>query len=297
MKRACRRRTLKAERYRMIKIKKISLKNQKLRVEYDHRHKDETIDSFWQYVHFTNEARLNSNETYSKRILREEGTRYETRNMQFMLNMKEVKLHFAASIFWHHKSPLLFYNDEHDSSFVIIKKSLKSRKSKYETMNQHHQRVVEWEISLSHDSEIKSKRNSMTQTYYIEKLSFVYANLINETRIYHDRMSILQENNDNSHETRSKDNVVVRFKADNWISTLSHLSQSSDLNSFEDVWNILKQRVKRRQWRIVAQLKKALIEKWKKITIEEIRARISEMSERCKLLIETDDKAIKSHLW
>jgi transposase len=87
----------------------------------------------------------------------------------------------------------------------------------------------------------------MAQAYYTEKLLPVYADLINEARVYHDRMSILQEDNDNSHGTRSKDNVVLRFKADNWISTLSHPPQSPDLNPSKGVWNVLKQRVKRRQ--------------------------------------------------
>jgi hypothetical protein len=119
----------------MTKVKEISLKNQKLRVEYGHRHKDETIDSFWQYVHFTDEAHLDPSESYSKKILREEGTRYEARHMQSMPNMKGVKLHFAASISWHHKSPLLFYNDEHDPPPVITKKPPKPRKSKYETVD------------------------------------------------------------------------------------------------------------------------------------------------------------------
>jgi hypothetical protein len=55
----------------------------------------------------------------------------------------------------------------------------------------------------------------MTQAYYTERLLPVYAKEINEARVFHDRMSILQEDNDNSHDTRSKDNVVVRFKAAN----------------------------------------------------------------------------------
>ncbi len=55
----------------------------------------------------------------------------------------------------------------------------------------------------------------MTQTYYTERLLSVYAQIINEGRVFHDRMSILQEDNDNSHDTRSKDNVVVRFKVAN----------------------------------------------------------------------------------
>lgn len=61
----------------------------------------------------------------------------------------------------------------------------------------------------------KPKENTMTQAYYTYRLLLVYANLINETRLFHDRRGILQELNDNSHETRSADNVVVRFKQAN----------------------------------------------------------------------------------
>jgi hypothetical protein len=63
------------------------------------------------------------------------------------------------------------------------------------------------------------------------------------------------------------------------------------------VWNILKQRARRRQWRTVAELKKVLLDEWDKITMKEIRDRISEMPERCSKLIETGEKAIKSALW
>ncbi len=156
LQRVCKRRTLKADRYRMLKVKDISSKNRKLRVKYDHRHKDETIESFWQYVHWTNEAHVDSRELYSKRILREEDRRYESQNMQSMLEVKKIKLHFAAFVFWHHKSLLIFYNNKHDT-LSIIKKPSKSRKSKYETKKQHHQRVVEWKISLSYDADIKLK--------------------------------------------------------------------------------------------------------------------------------------------
>jgi hypothetical protein len=294
MKRACSRRQLKADRYRMIIVKLINLKNRQLRVEYDHRHVIETMNSFWQYVHFTNETHLNSNKIFAKRVLREQSTRYEAANMQVMSQMKEIKLHFEASISWHHKSSLIFYNDEHDSSLVIIKKSFKSRRSRYQTKETYQQRVLEWKASLSHDSKIKFKSNSMTQIYYTERLLSVYVELIHEARVFHDRRDILQEDNDNSHDTRSKDNVVVRFKAVNWIETLYYSSQSPDLNSSKTAWNMLKQRVKRRQWRTLTELKQVMLNEWDKIIMNEIKSRISEMFRRCKILTENEDAAIKS---
>jgi transposase len=293
MKRACSRRQPKAGRYRMTIVKPISLKNRQLRVEYDHRHVTETMDSFWQYVHFTNETHLNPNEIFAKRVLREQSTRYEAANMQVMPQMKEIKLHFEASISWHHKSPLIFYNDEHDSSLVIIEKLFKPRRSRYQTKKTYQQRVLEWEASLSHDPKIKPKSNSMTQTYYTKRLLSVYVELIHEARVFHDRRDILQEDNDNNHDTRSKDNVVVRFKAANWIETLYHPPQSPDLNPSKTAWNMLKQRVKRRQLRTLAKLKQVMLDEWDKIIMNEIRSRISEMPRRCKILTENGGAAIK----
>ena len=60
---------------------------------------------------------------------------------------------------------------------------------------------------------------------------------------------------------------------------------------------MLKQRVRRRQWRSIKELKAVLQEEWKQITIEEIRARILEMPNRCALLVQTGGEPIKSNLW
>ena len=123
--------------------------------------------------------------------------------------------------------------------------------------------------------------------------------MINEMRIRDDRYCILQEDNDNSHGTRSRDNVVVRFKAANWITTLIHPPQSPDLNPSEAEWNILKQRDKRRQFRTVAELKEVLLDEWNKITMDEIRARISDMPRRCRILADEnhDGGIIKLGQW
>jgi hypothetical protein len=65
----------------------------------------------------------------------------------------------------------------------------------------------------------------------------------------------------------------------------------------EGVWNILKQRVRRRRWQNLDELKKVLQDEWSKITMQEVRARILEMPKRCKTLVETGGAPIKSALW
>ncbi len=120
---------------------------------------------------------------------------------------------------------------------LITKKSRESLKRKADTDNAYHQRVAKWEASLSHDINIKSQSNSMTQIYYSKRLLSVYMNEIHECRLIHDWSCIFQEDNDSSHDTRSTVNIVRTCKAVNWIETLYHSSQSSDLNSSERVWN------------------------------------------------------------
>jgi hypothetical protein len=131
MKQACKRHRSKARRYKMSTNKLISSKNKQLRKEYVLRHQNDTIESFWQYIRFINETHFDLDESYSKKVLREEETRYKVSNMQIMFDLWNVKLHFVVSIFWNLKSSLQFYNDKHDSLTVIIKKSLKLNRSWY----------------------------------------------------------------------------------------------------------------------------------------------------------------------
>ena len=91
--------------------------------------------------------------------------------------------------------------------------------------------------------------------------------------------------------------MAQKLKKENWISNLVHPAQSPDLNPTEAIWNILKQRIRRRTWRSLEELKMILQEEWSKITMQEVRARILEMPARCKSLIKTGGGPIKSSLW
>lgn len=229
-------------------------------------------------------------------ILREEGTRLQSENMQEMKETVGVRYHIAASVSWHHKSPLQFYNDENDPPEIKIPKPKKPRKSKYETDEQYNQRVKEWEASLPHDVEVKPKGNAMTQIYYTARLLPIYLQSYNEARMIGCK-AILQEDNDPSHGTRSKDNLAKRFKEDNCIDILIYPAQSPDLNPIEAVWNILKIRLRKERWNGRSDYKRLILKAWEDITQEEIQRRIAEMPDRCKSLLETGGKAIKSARW
>jgi crotonobetainyl-CoA:carnitine CoA-transferase CaiB-like acyl-CoA transferase len=88
--------------------------------------------------------------------------------------------------------------------------------------------------------------------------------------------------------------MAKQFKDNNWITVLIHPAQSPDLNPIEAIWAILKQRIRRRRWENMDQLKEVLQDEWSKITMQEVRARIAEMPARCKALANSDGQAIRS---
>lgn len=276
----------KVQRYKKAIVRSISSKNTRQRETYGWDHQGHTIANFWQFVYFTDECHIDPHQISQAYVLRPQGTRYNVENLQQEpLTTTGVKLHLAASVSWHHKSPLQFYNDENDH-LEPPKRPRKPRKSKYETEEQHHNRVIEWEAHLPHAVDVQPKGNLMTQQYYTDRLLPVYIHEVHMQRIYHNREAILQEDNDPSHGTRSHDNKVQRLKRSNWITTIVHPAQSPDLNPQEGIWNILKQRVRRRysDWNTIEELKAICVQEWDKITLQEVRARVNEMPWRCQQL-------------
>ena len=65
----------------------------------------------------------------------------------------------------------------------------------------------------------------------------------------------------------------------------------------EACWNILKQRVRRRGYNTLEELKQVIQEEWRAIIMEEVRARIADMPRRCELLVKTGGQAIRSDKW
>jgi hypothetical protein len=126
------RHTKRAQRYKCAYIqKKISIANQKKRLQYGQEHQGKSVDDFWQYIFFLDKAHIDPSFILHDRVLREEGTRYDSHNIQERGEKKGVKLHIAAWINWHKKAKKLeFYHDEEDS-IIKPQRPPKPRRSKY----------------------------------------------------------------------------------------------------------------------------------------------------------------------
>ena len=105
----------------------------------------------------------------------------------------------------------------------------------------------------------------------------------------------LQEDGDPSYGMKRR-GLAQLLKEEHNIRNFVHPPQSPDLNPIEACWNILKQRVRRRVFWSLEELKEILQEEWSRITMEEIRARITEMPERCQKLKTYSGKPIRSKL-
>ena len=150
--------------------------------------------------------------------------------------MKENKLHMAASVNWHVKGPLKFYNDEQDTSVIqSVKRKPKSRRSKYRSEEKYQKLVQEWEARKPHDAEVKSKGNLMTNEYYTRVILPIHLESIEQAKLA-DRRALLQEDNDPSHGTRGiGENLARSFKREHNIELFKHPPQSPDLNPSEGV--------------------------------------------------------------
>jgi len=128
-------------------------------------------------VVWTDEFHLNLSAQGQGYILREEGTRTDSKNIQERESKTGNTLHVAGWANWYRKwDKLIFYNDEQDE---IIKPKLlsKPRKRKYE-LKEFDDRIKHWEASLPHEKEVKLKGNAMTQEYYFENILPFYIDVI-----------------------------------------------------------------------------------------------------------------------
>jgi len=277
--------------------KEVSSANRDERVAYGREHKDKSIEDFWSYIFFSDEAHVDPSSLCAPGVLRERGHRYDDENIVERPPKKGVKFHVAAWITWWEKAEKLeFYNDEEDYIQRPAMPSKPRRRPTTETTDEYQARVREWEALRPHDAEVKVGGNHMTQKYYTERLLPVYIEAIHKARLRDAGPWLFQEDGDPSHGMR-KEGLARELKNANWITNLKHPAQSPDLNPIEAIWNIIKQRLRRKIFYSEEEVKEALQDEWSKITMKEVRTRISQMPGRCARLIRIGGKPIKTAQW
>lgn len=277
--------------------KVISAKNRNQRLAYGEAHLYAPILEFFDHIVFTDEAHIDPDAQNQTRILREQGMRDIPENIEERSPPKGIRFHIAAWISWWGKSEKLeFYNDEEDKVEVPPYPSKPRHRPTTETEAEYHCRIQEWEAGKPHDGEVKVKGNSMTQKYYVERLLPVYCQAVESMCQIDNKPWLLQEDGDPSHGMR-KEGLAMEYKRARDIQNLVHPAQSPDLKPIEGIWAIIKQRLRRKIFDSEEELKEALQEEWDKITMEEIRYRIADMSRRCAELVRSKGGPIRGNKW
>jgi hypothetical protein len=129
----------------------------------------------------------------------------------------------------------------------------------------------------------KKKGGNMTQRQYLEWIFKRHIEPIWRQHVADGRPFILMEDNDGCHGTKTDDNIVAQhkqlLKGFLWY---ANPPQSPDLNIIENLWRIIKQRIKQRKPTTVEELKQFITEEWDRITQEEINELVDSMPNRVK---------------
>ena len=72
----------------------------------------------------------------------------------------------------------------------------------------------------------------------------------------------------------------------NGIDKMCWLANSSDLNSIENVWHVLKRRVAKRFPRTLAELRQCVEEEWAALELSDFARYIGNMKERCQAVVD-----------
>lgn len=281
-------------------IRPISAANKTKRIQYCEARRLKTIKQYWKYVYFTDEAHfrsrdLSAQDHYNLHI---PNTQQRLERLDERKPCLDITVHVAAGISYDSKGVFLFYNDPEDPAEKQVRdKRRKPRKRKTETEEQFQDRVKEWEAYLPPQIDIRPKGNSMTQAFYTENVLKHHIDHIKKLEARYSHDIYFQEDNDNSHGTRSIQNVARSAKDSSRITTLIHPPQSPDLNPIEAIWRIMKQRLRGRMWTSVQHFKDDIEGEWKRVKLSSIRKRIAEMKWRCNQCIKLDGKRIRSKLW
>lgn len=80
-------------------------------------------------------------------------------------------------------------------------------------------------------------------------------------------------------------NASKEWKAENGVNVIKWPAQSPDLNPIENVWSLMKARLKSKKLNTIQGLKCAISKEWQKLTIEYARKLAESCVHRCEAVI------------
>ena len=175
----------------------------------------------------------------SQQALRTEDTATKSQNLQKLplKNIADINLYIAALILYYHKSSLIFYNNDKEIFSNIKIKEQKARMPKRrqeESEEIWDERLAEWdaiETAAASMIEMKLKENHMIQKYYTDKILSQYVKKYQRCMTFVNKV-ILQKNNNDSHDTFTRNNYAARYKRRYNIESLIYLVCKVDTVSY-----------------------------------------------------------------
>jgi transposase len=238
-------------------------------------------------------------------VIRDETERYHPTCIQYKKRGRGSQLHAWAMVGWGCKGPLVFF-DSNDTSeptdwiYEAIGAEYDTSQPAKETLNEEADLLGDGRSSTcKHRCKNKTDckhacckpgyrdpkvAGNMTMAQYLTKIFKPHIEKAwREAKEQHKRF-ILLEDNDGSHSTRTSTNIVALYKAYLGIHWYANSPKSPDLNIIENVWRVLKQRLKKRleneQAPTIERVKEIIIEIWEGITQKEINDLIESMPSR-----------------
>jgi hypothetical protein len=268
----------------------------------EHRHKSE---AFWHSVRFTDETHFSMESRAAAWVIRDETERFHPTCVQYKKRGKGSQLHAWAMVGHNYKGPLVFF-DSNDTSeltdwiYEALGDKIDTPQPVKQTLNEEADLLGDGRPSTcKHPCKDKQAckqacckaghRDSkvvgnMTMPQYLTKIFKPYIEKAWQQAKDQRKQFILLEDNDGSHGTKTSTNIVARYKALIKIPWYPNSPKSPDLNIIENVWRILKQRLKQRliheQAPTVDRVKEIILQIWEEIDQKEINALVDSMPER-----------------
>lgn len=173
----------------------------------------------------------------------------------------------------------------------------KPRKSSVETDEAYQHKVSLWEYEKFKTVKAIPKGNAMTINFYTKEILPKHIEFLERMKERYGRDLHFEEDGDPSHGMRTAHNKAAQLKKKHGIVNHPHPAESPDFSPIEAMWLIIKERLRGRKWATREAFVSDIYAEWRRITIAQIRRRISELPARMKTIQVNGGERIRSKIW